>query len=284
MNQTFTTKAEESLNKVIDAFQKGEVAERCALATFPMPNIPACEWTLHNRWLALIQGGEVDCRGFRQWQEAGRNVKKGARAVYIFRPWTKKVKDEGEDREKVVCVGFSPIPVFAASATEGEPLDYEEIKPPDIPLMKVAEAWGLRVSAQPFTERYYGYFSGREKAIVLCSPDVSVFLHELCHAAHARLNGGLKGGQDPIQEIVAELGAEVLRRILGSEKDTSGHSYSYIESYASKMKVSTLNACLKVLRETAEVVGLILESAASLTGERTTLNISQEEELCVRSC
>ncbi len=264
MKTGYTERAEASLNLVIEAFRNGEIAERCALATYPMPEIPACEWSLHNRWLALIQSGQVDCRGFRQWQEVGRQVKKGSRAVYIFRPWTKKVEDEKSGEEHTVCVGFSPIPVFPASATEGDPLEYEGLRPPDVPLMKVAEAWGLTVLAQPFSERYYGYFSGQEKAIVLCSPDVSVFLHELCHASHARLRNGLKGGQDPIKEIVAELGSEVLRRILGSETDTSGNCYAYIEAYAKRMRSSVLTACLKVLRETAEVVGLILETAATL--------------------
>lgn len=203
-------------------------------------------------------------------------MKKGSRAVYIFRPWTKKVEDEKSGEEYTVCVGFSPIPVFPASTTEGDcPLEYEDIQPPDVPLLKVAEAWGLTVSAQPFTERYYGYFSGREKAIVLCSPDVSVFLHELCHSSHARLQNGLKGGQDPIQEIVAELGSEVLRRILGSETDTSGNCHAYIEAYAKQMKMSVLSACLKVLRETAEVVGLILKTAAAL--ESPVINPHYEE-------
>ncbi len=269
MKSNFTVKAEKSLNLVIEAFRNGEIAERCALATYPMPNIPAGEWSLSNRWLCILQSGQVDCRGFRQWQEVGRQVKKGSRAVYIFRPWTKKVEDESNGEEHTVCVGFSPIPVFPASATEGEPLEYMDIQPPDVPLMNVADAWGLTVSAQPFSERYYGYFSGREKAIVLCSPDVSVFLHELCHASHARLRNGLKGGQDPIQEIVAELGSEVLRRILGSETDTSGNCYAYIQAYAKRMKSSVLTACLKVLRETAEVVGLILETAAMLNTPAT---------------
>ncbi len=64
-----------------------------------------------------------------------------------------------------------------------------------------------------------------------------------------------------MREIVAELGAEVLRRILGSDKDTSGNSYAYIEHYAKEKGKTVLDACLSVLQETAKVVGLILETA-----------------------
>lgn len=279
MSDTFTAKAEESLHKVIEAFRLGEIAERCALATFPCPDIPAAAWSLNNRWLALIQSGEADCRGFRQWEEAGRKVRKGARAVYIFRPRVKKT-GEGDD-EKIVCTGFSPLAVFAVSSTEGEPLTYEAPSIPELPLMNVALAWGVQIKAQPFTKRFYGTFDGARKTITLCSPEVGVFLHELCHAAHSKIKGPLKGGQDPMQEIVAELGAEVLRRLLGSEKDTSGLSYAYIESYAVRMKQSILTACLKALRETADVVALILKVASELDTETPRQDWAREEEACV---
>ena len=276
MSDTFTAKAEESLHKVIEAFRKGEIAERCALATFPCPDIPAAAWSLNNRWLALIQSGEADCRGFRQWEEVGRKVRKGARAVYIFRPRVKKLDENGE--EKTVCTGFSPLAVFAAASTEGEPLPYESPSIPELPLMNVAVAWGLQITAQPFTKRFSGSFDGARKTITLCSPDLGVFLHELCHAAHSKIKAPLKGGQDPMQEIVAELGAEVLRRLLGSEKDTSGLSYAYIETYAAKMKLTLLTACLKVLRETASVVALILKVASELDIETPRQDWAREEE------
>ena len=53
MKNIFSEKAQQSLEKVIEAFRNGTIAEKCATATFPMPNIPSAIWSLGNRWLCL---------------------------------------------------------------------------------------------------------------------------------------------------------------------------------------------------------------------------------------
>jgi len=263
----FTEKAETSLHAVLEAFRDGTIAEKCAVATFPSPDLPAQKWSLNNRWLALIQTGEADCRGFRQWEQVGRKVIRGQRAAFILRPRLIKKKNPDTGKEEEHCIGFGTVAVFAAHQTEGEPLDYTQLELPDLPLIDVARAWDIDVSAQGFVGGYLGYFAHRrgseERKIVLCTAEASTFFHELCHTAHERLRGDLKAGQDPMQEIVAELGAEILRRLLGSDRDTSGNSFAYIERYAEKKKLTVLDACLKALQESARVVGLILETAES---------------------
>ena len=65
--------------------------------------------------------------------------------------------------------------------------------------------------------------------------------------------------QDPFQEIVAELSAQALSRIVG--KDGSKHlgkSYRYIESYAKEIKLSPHSAVLHVLSDVEKVLHLIL--------------------------
>ena len=47
-------------------------------------------------------------------------------------------------------------------------------------------------------------------------PEESVFFHELAHAAHEKVKGTLKAGQDPLQEVVAELSAQALCRMVGN--------------------------------------------------------------------
>ena len=46
---------------------------------------PCDRWSFTNKILMLIQG-TADARGYRQWQEAGRHVKKGAHAIHILAP------------------------------------------------------------------------------------------------------------------------------------------------------------------------------------------------------
>src|SRR5690606_34044420 len=96
------------------------------------------------------QADELDCRGFKQWEQAGRKVKKGSKAVYIFRPHTIKKKDD-EGEEKRVCIGFSAVPVFAASSTEGNenlPGYAPQVLPP---LLEVARNMGVSVSYTPLS-------------------------------------------------------------------------------------------------------------------------------------
>ena len=74
-----------------------------------------------------------DARGFRQWQEVGRHVKEGAKAITILAPrFIKKHQENGEDG-KVILVGFLSVPVFRVEDTEGDPLDYQKIELPELP-------------------------------------------------------------------------------------------------------------------------------------------------------
>jgi hypothetical protein len=117
-------KAQESMNKVIEKFQNGDLSPISRVARIRLdPSAPAYKWSLSNKILAFIQAEELDCRGFGQWKDIGRSIKKGCKAVYIVRPLTIKVTtEETEEKENRICIGFSTIPVFAASDTEGEGL------------------------------------------------------------------------------------------------------------------------------------------------------------------
>jgi hypothetical protein len=84
---------------------------------------------------SLIVAGEQAYRGlepervagFRAWHEIfQRTVKKGSKAIWILGPVTHKVitKDEetGEEQVAYPLVGWTSVPVFSLSDTEGKPL------------------------------------------------------------------------------------------------------------------------------------------------------------------
>lgn len=170
----------------------------------------------------------------------------------------KKEDDDGE--EKLFLGGFKVAPVFRYEDTDGEELDYMQIEPPEVPLMERAQEWGISIKAIPGNYRYKGYYSSDRKEIALATPEESVFFHELAHASHDRVKQGLKSGQDPFQEIIAELSAQALCRLIGkSAQDTIGNTYRYIESYAKKIRMSAYSACLRVLQEIEQVLNLILK-------------------------
>ena len=251
-------KVKQVLNVIVDKFKSGEIPKAVALASFPIPDIPSCRWSFTNRTLMFLSG-TGDARGFKQWREANRWVKKGAKAIYILVPCFKKGVDKETGEETEVLRFFRSTPVFKFEDTDGEKLDYECLEVPDLPLLNKAKAWDVSVKAVPGNYRYHGYYSTQRKEIALATPEECVFFHELSHAAHEKVNSNLKKGQDPFQEIVAELSAQALCGLVGKQaNNTLGNSYKYIERYAEKIKMTPHSACLKVLSETEKVLHLIL--------------------------
>jgi hypothetical protein len=96
-------------------------------------------WSANNRILAIVQmlhrGRSLDglhLMGFRQWEKHNRKVSKGAKAVWILAPITRKVVDEDQDgtrTERDRVVGFKGVPVFDISDTNGEPLPAHPSRP-----------------------------------------------------------------------------------------------------------------------------------------------------------
>ncbi|GAB6909334.1 conserved hypothetical protein [Desulfosarcina cetonica] len=250
-------KVKETLDKIIARFESGDIPEAVAYAMYPIPEIPCSGWSLLNRTLVFLSG-TMDARGIRQWNRVNRRVKKGTKALYILVPYLKYIEDDlGENETKLL--GFGVSPVFRVEDTDGEPLEYENLEVPDLPLMDRARDWGISVKAIPGNFRYYGYYSSGRQEIALATNQECVFFHELAHASHHIVKGNLRPGQDPLQEIVAELSASALAMIVGkSIEDTTGNNFRYIERYATQLVMSVHSACLKVLADTEKVLNLIL--------------------------
>jgi antirestriction factor ArdC-like protein len=240
---------------------------------------PHCRrWSWGNQ-LLMILNGYTDARGFRQWQEVGRNVKRGEKAFYILGPVMKKLRDKDTGEEKLFVVGFKGVPVFGLQQTEGRPLQSGD---PDIenwiaslPLLAVAKRWGLAVGT--FDGQGMG-FLGRYlhgEAIEVGVKNLSTWAHELIHAADDR-NGRLKErGQHWRSETVAELGGAVLLEILGFKHESDlGGCFSYIQTYAQKEEIGVTEACMKVLDRTCAAVGLILDTAEQMKLDIATATIA----------
>lgn len=263
-----------SLDTVIQKFKAGDLSAITQVARIRLAaDAPASRWSFANRVIALVQTGELDCRGYRQWQEIGRQVKKGSQAAYILRPWmVKKTREvDGEMEEYFLCLGFSPIPVFPASATEGETplLEYMPIQLP--PLSEVANRLGILVNYVPVASDRLGDCDVTGQKIRLGSTDPAVFFHELAHAIHARLDGRLQGGQHVTQEIVAEFTATVLMELYGL-RDHTGNAWRYIELYAK----DPLQAITKALGTVEQVLAVLTTANAETdpTGDTNRIDFT----------
>lgn len=272
-------RADAALRQVLDLFESDQLPGRIAETVIVRATgeQPCAGWSLGNQLLCLLNG-TTDARGFRQWKEVGRSVKKGAKAFSILGPVKRKFRDAdpatGEETERVVVVGFKAIPVFRLEDTEGEPIETADYAPSAFPpLFEVAQAWGLNVVWGPYAGRFRGYYLPQSGRIGLATHDDVTFLHELGHAAHDRVvrarGGALKVRQDPRQEIVAELTAAVLCRLHGLDGYLPGCA-EYVAHYGNG---NPGRAAMQVLGDVQQVLALILATAQEHAGEPDALPV-----------
>lgn len=257
MKTATTNKVKAVLEDIAKKFSENKFPETAAKVFLERNGTPSDVWSFFNR-VQMYAAGTVDARGYRQWQKAGRQVKKGSKAIYILGPRLTTI-DEDKKEKKQVLTGFRCIPVFRVEDTEGEPIEYVSNPPPLPPLHKVAEKWGHKVTYDGTREGENGSFNVRTGEIRLCVADPSTFFHELAHAAHSKIEE-LKAGQDPEQEAVAQLSACVLARLYGYDADA--YSWHYIASYAGDKEPAKVGRlCCKVLIKTQKVLKMILQAA-----------------------
>jgi hypothetical protein len=253
------SKVKSVLDSILEQFKNGDnIPQLVALATFPTVNSPMHKWSLMNQLICYISESN-DVRGYNQWKEVKRFVKKGAKSVHILVPWMKSKEEDNGDKKSFLA-GFMTAPVFRVEDTDGEPLDYQQIELPKFPLMDRIKELGVDITAIPGNYDHYGYYSPSKKVIALASPEFCVLAHEATHLADEKVNGKLELGQNPLQEITAELGALALCQLVGLDgSEHLGNHYRYIESYAKKIDMSPYTALLKVISNTEKILDFLLK-------------------------
>lgn len=268
-------RAKESLNKLLAMFESGDLPAAVARTMIkPVQGFerPCDSWSLGNKILMLLADTE-DARGYKQWQQVGRQVKKGAKAIYILAPCTRTIKESiidektGEERErkKIIITGFREIPVFRHEDTEGEPLPDANFDPPEPPpLQEVAKVFGVsEITYRPGNGSAYGFYAwGQErKRIVLHTHDIKTWFHELGHAIHNSFRQ-LKGGQNAEQEIVAELFSATMCELHGVEGYHS-HAWQYIRHYSDEDPRQALRNIFRVLADVEECLKRVFDVTVS---------------------
>ena len=104
-----SAKAKARMDEMLARFQAGDLSPLVAIAKTKVdPQAPAFRWSFSNKVLAYAQTGDLDCRTYKQWQEAGRQVKKGSQAGFIFTPRTiKEEKEDGTEGYKLIGFGIT---------------------------------------------------------------------------------------------------------------------------------------------------------------------------------
>lgn len=143
-------------------------------------------YSLGNRMLALAQ---CHLRGltpgpiatYRGWQEKGRQVRKGEKAIVLCRPVTRRFENE-EGGGKTIAAGFIERPYwFLLCQTDGEPVEFPSSSEWD----RCRALAALDIHEVPFTDldgNTLGYARRREIAISPLSPiPHQTTFHELAH-------------------------------------------------------------------------------------------------------
>jgi antirestriction protein ArdC len=276
----FYGQSEAVCNQILDTFRGGQLPAALApMFIHRADDVPCRRWSWSNQLITAL-AGTADARGFRQWLETGRAVRKGAKAFAILGPIMVKRRetdpDTGELRERMALVGFKSIPVFrledtdvvdaarwtAANAGAAEAAAFID----GLPLVSVSRAWGLKIDTYDGAHSAaLGWYSPTGQCISLGVRNLATWAHELMHAADDRCVQGLKPGQHADQEIVAELGSAVLLECLGQHVDADlGGAWHYIDSYARRDEVAPLTYCERLLNRVCTAVALILDTAAEL--------------------
>jgi hypothetical protein len=272
-------RAKDALSNILDMFESGNIPEaisRTMITPPPGYERPCDKWSLGNK-IFMILSGTTDARGYKQWQKVGRQVKKGAKAVYILAPNTRKAKkktiDEktGEEKEEVytAITGFRFIPVFRYEDTEGDSLPEFDFDPPELPpLQDVAKKFGINeVIYSPGDGTSYGFYAWGDgkKRIVLHTHDIKTWFHELGHAVHATFKE-LKNGQQSDQEIVAEIFAAVMCELHGVQ-GYHAHAWEYVKRYSDSEPQKALQAIFKILSDVEECLDRVFSIESTLEKE-----------------
>lgn len=194
-------------------------------------------YSIGNQMLAMIQclrrgiqPGPI--ASYKAWQEKGRNVRKGEKAIALCMPVTfKKETDQGD--ELVISRFVFKNNWFVLSQTEGA--EFEPLRVSN--WSKESALAALDIKEEPF-EMLNGNCMGYAKTtsrIVAVNPldtnKAATLFHELAHVVlgHGDMNDGAL-----IAKNIKEVEAEGVSYILCSALGVSGleHSRGYIQSWA----------------------------------------------------
>ena len=251
-----------------------------------------------NRNLRLILAQNPEARqvaSFKQWKENfGRNVKKGEKALRIFKPMTKIKKDENnqpildKNGKPETVTFFGLVPVFDVSQTEGKEmpkaaevkeqltdLDYANLYRA---LMAIAKENDVSVRFEEMENNKHGYYSVLENQIVLRSNEmnkaqiIKTFLHEM---AHAELHHADNPQKENLTRSTAELQAESIAYVVSSYYgiDTSEYSFNYLSGWsADKETLADLEAQLDIVQQEAKSLMVRMDQALE------QLRLNQEKQ------
>ena len=198
-------------------------------------------YSFRNLWLIFAQYPEAQMvAGYRKWQGAGRQVRKGEKSIAILAPMIRKDKQT----KKEELVGFRSVNVFDVAQTDGRDIpgtpapdlilgDSEAIQAAKVACESLASSVGLTIAYKQLNGPCGVYVPSLSKVMVCDSLEPAHQLKTLVHElAHAMLDHGNSDKAKHVLELEAESAAFIVCDALGL--DTSDYSFAYLAGWAEK--------------------------------------------------
>jgi len=232
-------------------------------------------YSLYNQLLIAYQKEDATrVAGYRAWQREGRQVKKGAKAIWVFAPIKRTWKEldvDGNERTYVHVSGFNAVPVFDVSQTTGPELPTYSINPTGdsmgVWLTRLQDYATdqhimVEVTDTGSAEGYYNPFSrliGLSDKLTIDGM-VHTLVHELVHAAGV----GYKEFGREAAEIITETAASIICAEIGlcTVEQSSFYLMAWAEGDIDKV-LEHLKAADEIARRVESGLGLHSAMAAA---------------------
>lgn len=230
-------------------------------------------YSFHNLLLILMQKIDATiCAGCRQWNEHGRYVNAGEKALWILAPGFKTEEKEneetGEVKETKTLAYFFAVPVFDISQTNGEELEIGNTMiegKSDLTLDQIKEIFGVPFKLSngiqdASTDGKTIEISARKNP----SQMVCAYFHEIAHISLGHLDGRKCLPKD-IRELEAEATSYIVCKCIGIDNEGAKYYISYWKGNRRNLEDSSM----KVLRTAEKIVNKIFPEKANPLNKET---------------
>ncbi|PLX70322.1 MAG: hypothetical protein C0602_05795 [Denitrovibrio sp.] len=224
------------------------------------------QYSFYNSLLIYQHNPEAShVAGYRKWQELGRQVRKGEKAIMIFAPTFKKIKSTEQESqllgnekepEKKYLSGFITVPVFDISQTEGESVpsivsdfgSHTELFNRFISMFSK----DYEIIQQSLKSALGGFTDG--KIIVLNDSKseeqkLKTLIHEVAHCQLSHVGNNDK--PKSVKEVEAEMTAYIVSEHFGI--DSSSYSFGYLTGWG-KGSVDQIMDSVDIAYQTAKEI------------------------------
>lgn len=241
-------------------------------------------YSANNQFLIWWQAPDATAvNSYKRWQELGRQVVKGAKAIRILapRPVRYTREEERDDRTEEVeyaYTRFVSVPIFAYEQTE--PMEdfksapWEPMRFPTLTedvggrhfeaLAGSLRGTGIPVSEEATPTGIGGYYMPANHSITIGTDHpplhrLHVLIHEAAHAMHYAIDkADAKGSTSAYREIVAESAAYIVAEAVGL--DVGAHSEQYVGVHA-RIEPEAMEKALPMIQRISHTLIDALENA-----------------------